>query len=144
MSDVAELLIEVKMTGSEAARRDLIAMTEASAGLETQTLSLVAAMRALAGMWVVRELAEATVNIVQMGARYEMLGATMGVMANNAGLYRNEIMELQAGMEKTGITALEARKGLQVMAAAQVDLSRATELARVAQDAATIAGINSS
>lgn len=144
MADVAALVIQVTSEGAQRAIQDLKDVAAAGKVTEDQTTSLVDSLKNLASAWVIKEAAEALLNIAQMGARYEMLGATMGVMANNVGMYRSDLDQLQISMEKTGITSMEARKGLQIMAAAQVDMSKASDLARVAQDAATIAGINSS
>jgi len=144
MSDVAELIIEVLTHGTKESIQELKDIAAAGRVAEDQTMSLVGALKTLASAWAVEKMSEALVELAQMGARYEMLGATLGVMANNAGIYSNQMVGIQENMMKTGIAALEARRDLQLMAAAHVDLSRATELARVAQDAATLAGINSS
>ncbi|QOX79790.1 hypothetical protein FY034_12900 [Trichlorobacter lovleyi] len=79
-----------------------------------------------------------------MAARYETLGAAMTVVGNNAGYTRAEMDKYQSKLEETGIAMVEARQNLISMASAHIDLSKSAQLARIAQDAAVIGGINSS
>ncbi|MFH2075121.1 MAG: hypothetical protein ABIJ57_07205, partial [Pseudomonadota bacterium] len=100
---------------------------------------------ALAGIIAVAYKAVGAVSdIVMAAARYETLGIVMKVVGNNAG-YTSEQMEgFAKGLEKTGISMAGSRETLTRMAQAQLDLTQATKLGRVAQDAAVIGNINSS
>ena len=81
---------------------------------------------------------------LMLSARYETLGVTMRVVGNNAGYTGAQMAEFQGALQKTGIAMVEARQSLTQMAQAHIDLSKSAEMARMAQDAAVIAGINSS
>lgn len=79
-----------------------------------------------------------------LAARAETLGVVLDVVGKNAGYSKKEIGEFQQGLQKTGISILESRESLSRMVQSELDLTQATKLARTAQDAAVIAGINSS
>lgn len=79
-----------------------------------------------------------------MAARYNTLGVTMTVVGNNAGYTRAQMDGFQSSLQATGIAMVEARQNLTSMSQAHIDLSKSAQLARVAQDAAVIGGINSS
>ncbi len=81
---------------------------------------------------------------LMLSARYETLGVTMRVVGNNAGYTGAQMAEFQGALQKTGIAMVEARQSLTQMAQAHIDLSKSAQLARMAQDAAVIGGINSS
>ena len=82
-------------------------------------------------------------DIVMAAARYETLGVVMRTVGTNAG-YTSEQMEgFAKGLEKTGISMSGSRETLTRMAQAHLDLSKATQLGRVAQDAAVIGNVNS-
>src|SRR5690606_36318808 len=77
-------------------------------------------------------------------SRYEQLGLIMEVVGRNAGYAAHELTDLQVELQKTGISMTQSRQVITQMVQAQMDLSHATQLARLAQDAATIGNISSS
>lgn len=79
-----------------------------------------------------------------MAARYETLGSAMTVVGNNAGYTSQQMNAYELSLRKTGIAMVESRQNLISMAQAHIDLSKSAQLARIAQDAAVIGGINSS
>lgn len=83
-------------------------------------------------------------GVVMLGARYETLGVVMETVGHNAGYTFEQMKEFQRGLEKTGIAMIQARESLARMNQAQLDLSKSSKLARVAQDAAVIGAMNSS
>ena len=98
----------------------------------------------IAGAFAAFKIADTVKDIALLAARYETLGVSMRVVGANAGYTAEQMDQYQASLEKTGIAMLEARQSLTRMASAHIDLAKSSDLARIAQDAAVIAGINSS
>lgn len=103
------------------------------------------------------EMATALASVVSVGklwaqvekamfaaGRYEQLGIVMNVVGRNAGYTSAELAGLEGDLRKTGIAMTHSRQVIAQLIQAEIDLAQATELARLAQNAATIAGINSS
>ena len=108
------------------------------------TQSLIKYIEAAAAALALMELAKKASEAALLAARYETLGVVMKVVGNNAGYTSGQMEEFQKGLQKTGISAIEARQGLVLMGEAHVDMAKSAQLARVAQDAAVIANTNSS
>jgi len=90
------------------------------------------------------KLVELGKDMAMMAARYETLGVSMDVVGARAGYTATELDKIEASLHKNGIAMLESRETITKMASAHMDLSRASELSRTAQNAAVIGGINSS
>jgi hypothetical protein len=144
MADIAQLVIAVDASQVGSAEAALTKLSLAGSKAEASVGGITGAVTALATSWAALQVYEAASTVVQLSMRYEMLGSTLTVMANNMNVSGASMRAYQQDLENTGISALSARKSLQVMAAAQVNLATAADLGRVAQDAAVIAGINSS
>ena len=80
----------------------------------------------------------------QLRQRADTLAITLEQIGGNAGYSAEEMAQFEEEMRKTGISILATRDSLAKMIQADLDLTKAAELARVAQDAAVIAGTNSS
>lgn len=83
-------------------------------------------------------------NTTLLAARVQTLGVVMNTVGRTAGYSAEEMAEFEREVKKQGITTQVTRESLTRMIQAQLDLTKATELARIAQNAAVIAGINSS
>ena len=110
--------------------------TQATLG-QMQPLGLAMGTVAAAGTGLI-----ATSTMV--AARTETLGIVLEVVGENAGYTTDELLRYESGVKGMGITTGAARQALVQMAQANIDMAHATDLARMAQDAAVIANINSS
>lgn len=151
MSDLATLAIKVDSTGVTAASKHLDELEGKSRKVETATQSVSSAFNKLKGVVMAVAASYAAMKLVDyikdatlMAARYETLGVVMKVVGNNAGYSATQMEAFAKGLEKTGISMVEARNTLIRMTQAQLDLTKSSELARVAQDAAVIGNVNSS
>jgi hypothetical protein len=122
-------------------------MSEAQRGLEGLTNSaniLQEAAKRVAEAFAVWKIADWAKDTALLSARYETLGIAMNTAGLNAGFSAAQMSALQKSMEDTGISMVVARQSLVMMAAAQMDLGKSSELARVAQNVAVVANMNSS
>ncbi len=79
-----------------------------------------------------------------VAARFETLGVVMTQVGKNANYASGTMKRFDEDLRKTGISMIESRNSLAKMAQAQLDLNKASELGRIAQNAAVIGNINSS
>lgn len=86
----------------------------------------------------------ATVDAAMYAARTEQLNSVMDQMARSSNLSVNAVRAQADAVKALGITTQESRNTISQMIQGQLDLSKATDLARLAQNAAKIAGISSS
>ena len=84
------------------------------------------------------------VSSTMVAARTETLGIVLETVGRNAGYTARELQKYEAAVIGQGITTMAARQSLVQMAQAHIDLAHGADLARLAQDAAVIAGMNSS
>lgn len=144
MTEVAALNIKVATADVKKAQTDLAALEKSGAGAEKsmQGLTNVAAKlaAALAGLGAATFIKEASL----LAARYETLGVVMIQAGKNAGYGSDQMRKFEKDLRAQGIAAIEARQNIAKMAAAQMDLAQAGQLARAAQDLAVVGGINSS
>jgi lambda family phage tail tape measure protein len=144
MQDIATLSIDVDSTQVRKSTGDLGSLADSAKATESSVFSLEKAFVALAAALAAAKIVDMAKDATLLAARYETLGTVMTVMGNNTGLTSGQMTTLQLELEKTGISSIKARESLNMLAAAHVGMADAAKLARVAQDAAVIAGMNSS
>ncbi|MEN6532170.1 MAG: hypothetical protein ABFD89_00810 [Bryobacteraceae bacterium] len=93
---------------------------------------------------VVGWLKEYGVEAVKYAARTETMTVVTQQLARVNGYEGDVLGRLVERLKELGITTQEAHGVVQRMIFAELDLSKATDLARVAQDAAVLANVNSS
>jgi hypothetical protein len=151
MSDIAMMGIGVDSSGVKAANDELGKMPAKGAAAEAATNKLAKSTDMLTRLY--KDLAKAMAawkvldmirDATMLAARYETMGVVMGVAGNNAGYTRREMAALEKQLQSTGISMLGARNALTSLATAGIDLTKAKTLARMSQDLAVVAGINSS
>jgi len=146
----AETTAKDRLKAEEALNRRLQALDEAQFGrklslldkLKKHWLGITAVV--MGTYYAVKKLVEMVSSTTLAAARYETLGVVLEVVGRNAGYTTAELHKYASALEKTGISMTESRQQLTRMAQAQIDLSKATELGRIAQDAAVIGMIDSS
>lgn len=111
-------------------------------GKKVDTLSGLATK--LAGAFALIKLGDLVKESALLAARYETLGVVMRTVGEAAGYSKTQTDRLAASLEKQGISKMESRNQLSRFALANMPLERAPELAKIAQGAAVIQGINSS
>lgn len=94
----------------------------------------------VAAIQVSRQIQE----VVQLAARYETLGVVLNKVGVQAGYTAKYLEQTERALEKTGISFQASRQTAIQFIQSQIGLADATKLARVAQDAAVVANLNSS
>lgn len=137
MADIAQLSIRIDSLEAKVAEQNLKKLGDTSGWLESMLAKLSVAFAGLAVGAAIKE-------VTQLAARFETMEVVMDRAAYNAGYTGRQMRELEAALQDTGISMLESRNSLVQLATAHIDLSRAAEMARAAQNLASVAGVNSS
>lgn len=135
--DIATLSLAVDSRPVVTATDAMDRMADIGSGLE-------GVVKKIAAAWASWKVVEYAREAATLAARYETLGVVMGVVGNNAGYTRDQMDAYAASLTKAGISMVESRNSLAVMAQSHIDLAKAQQLGRLAQDAAVIGNLNSS
>nr|WP_315249324.1 hypothetical protein [uncultured Duganella sp.] len=120
------------------------AATDAKAAAAKQSNLLADSLSLLAKGYAAFKVAEYIKDAALLAARYETLGVVTEVVGRNAGYTKAQMDTATTAIAAQGITMIESRESATKLVQAHVDLRYATQLARIAQDAAVIGHINSS
>jgi hypothetical protein len=129
-----------KKAGGSAFNEVDTAAKQSAAGIDFVTKAVVGLTAAFSAVKIVDFVKEITLA----AARYETLGVVMTVVGKTANYTGVEMEKFSQALMKTGISMTESRSNITKMTQAHLDLTKSTELARIAQDAAVIGNINSS
>jgi hypothetical protein len=137
--------------GTDAAKRGLKDLEEetgkagkAAKESSQHFLTLRNAIKVIAGSAAIYAVASMAKEMALLNARLETMGVVLETVGRNAGYSRFEMEAHAEEVRSMGITMIESREAVVKLTQAQIDLSGASKLARIAQDAAVIANINSS
>ncbi|HZX51481.1 MAG TPA: hypothetical protein VFE95_05625 [Pseudomonas sp.] len=144
MTEYARLVLAVDSTSAKKATDDLRQLDAQSSKTEKSAGSLASAFKPLAAAFAGLKVGQLIQESTLLASRYDQLGLIMNVVGKNVGRSSASLDELQANLQKTGISAIQSRNNIIKMISANIDLSKATDLARLAQDAAAVAGTSSS
>jgi hypothetical protein len=116
----------------------------ASDGMAASFGSLEGMIKKAAAALALWKTADFVKDSTMAAARFETLGVVLERLSKNTAYTTAELKQYEQGLRDTGIAGIEARVVMAQMIQSNLDLSKSTELARVAQDAAVIANLNSS
>jgi hypothetical protein len=141
MSETARLVIAVDSTQAASAGRDLSAL-ERQAG--TTEIGIAKLAKTATAAFAALKLGGIVEDAVTLASRYDQLGLVMKTVGANTGRTTVELAALDQSLQKAGISAIQSRNNIIKMMSANIDLTQATKLARLAQDAAVVGNTNSS
>lgn len=127
-------LKDIKLQGTEASRATE-GLTQKFSELKTVVMQVAAAIGVYKGLRMAEDFLK---DVTLLAARYDELGLAVNAVGKNAGYSSWEMASLEMSLEKLGISGIAARESLTKMAAADIDLTRATKLAVAAQDLAVV------
>ena len=150
-ADLASLAIKVDSTQARLAALELNKLENAGRSLELGNSRLTnsfgglkTAIGGVASAIGAYQIAQFAKDAAMASARFETMGVVMHRVGENAGYSASEMDKYDLALRNTGISMNESRLNVTRFVQAQLDLAKASDLARVAQDAAVIGNINSS
>lgn len=141
---LAKLRVLFESAGAGTVVADTRQIDTATKQLSATERGLANAVKVVGGAFAGYSMANQIEAATLLAARNETLGVVMGVVGNNIGYTRSEVDAYARDVAKMGITVEQSRLSVTRMAQANLDLAETSSLARVAQDAAVIANMNSS
>jgi phage-related protein len=139
MEDAKKALGEVEKEGGKA-ERGLTINWEKIGGVAVKAMEITAATIGAATTALGAYVSKATLT----AARTETMGVAMEAVAKATGNSMDELKVYEQALKDQGITTQESRNILTRFMQSQLDVADATDIARVAQDLAVIAGEDSS
>ena len=83
-------------------------------------------------------------DVTALNQRYQELGISLGVVGRNVGISRQVMFDTAKQVQALGISMIESRETVLKLASANIDLSKATQLADLARNAAIVGQTNTS
>lgn len=80
----------------------------------------------------------------RLNQRYQELGISLSVVGRNVGIQRQELDKTATSLQRLGISMIESRQTVLKLASANIELSKAEQLADLARNAAIVGQINTS
>lgn len=150
-TDVATLVLAVDANQVAAGGKALDAFTNKGKEAESQTGKLTSATNILskaygdiAKAFAAWKVADFVKDTSMIAARFETMGIVMKIAGNNAGYTREQAEKYSKALQEQGISMMQSRDAIVQLSTANIDLAKAQDLGRAAQDLAVVAGINSS
>lgn len=147
---VGRIVLEADARRIDSATKSLKDFESAGKGAEQSATKLSSAttvlsnsVKVLASAFAAFKLLDYAKEAAMLSARYDTLGTVMGTVGKNAGYTARQMEETAQALQKTGITMIGSREQVLKLVQSHIDLAHATKLARIAQDAAVIANVNS-
>jgi len=126
------------------ATQQTIKATSATNHYTESTHAATAALSAFGVGFASMKIGEFVRESTALAGRVEVLETVLNRVGANAGYTAGELSTAENAVKRLGITTRVSREALVQATRANIDLSKATQLARISQDAAVIAGENSS
>lgn len=143
-TESARMADKIEAAGKEGARGGDAISKSNQAALASFNPLLARVGGLVAGYLTLTKIAQKFGETVALAARVETLQVVLENVGRNAGYGSDQVRALVKEVEALGITTRAAQTIVTRMVQAQLDLGNATQLARVAQDAAVIGNVNSS
>jgi len=152
-ADIQKAVADLRTVGGEVEKSAAV-VSKASAQTKKSTqanqentesyLALAGAVKTVVVAFASYKLGGIIKESALLASRNETLGIVLETVARNAGKTKGEVQGLVEDVKALGITTGAANKTIIQMTRLQLDLNKATELSRVAQDAAVVGSVNSS
>lgn len=124
--------------------KDLDTIAEGVFSLSDKVPKLIDQFKGLGATLLGAGLVSYLKSTADAAARTEVLGTVLNVVAKNAGYTSDQIARVDKQVQSMGITASASRQSLVQFLQAGLDVNKAADLARAAQDLAVVSGQNSS
>lgn len=148
--ETAHLIVKADTTQVESASRKLGDFAsqgkkaeESASGFSSATNVMANSVKVLAAAFASLRILEYAKEAAMLSARYESLGTVMATVGKNSGYTAQQMEATAQALQKTGISMIGSREQVLKLVQSHIDLAHATKLARIAQDAAVIANVNS-
>jgi hypothetical protein len=110
----------------------------------TSIQGMMKAAKGFAAAWGLTKMAKMAYDCTMVAARAQELGVVLDTLGKNAGYGQAALDNYEESVKSLGITTNASREMLVRMVQANMELSNATKIARLAQDAAVVGMQNSS